>query len=439
MRKKQLTWIPLILSLCTAVILPGCGGTPTSKANSAQALPVKVIKLGQTGQSALSGKIIPDQENKVVAKSAGKVAEVKVNEGSVVKKGDVLIQLETDDLEQQVKQAESSVIAARAKLADTQAGARSQEIQGLQSAVHSAEAANNQAKAAVDTAKSAFDLAQKNYNRLRNMYDNTNTVTKEDLDRGTFEYEKARSAYEQVQAQQQAAAAQVSASQSKLDLARSGATDSTVEALQAEVSRLSAGLELAHSALTNATITAPMDGIIVKRSIQPGEMAQPGVTLLNLVKMDQVQVELSVPDTLIGKMISGAEVDVKVSNLPDKIFPGKVDFVSPVSNTNTSTFPVKVKVDNLDGQLLAGMTVEIHLKDAGQSRMEIPKSAIVKKENKTLIYIVENNTAKAVEITLEEKNQDWVYLKDGTNVKAGQQLIINPTDAITDGSTVKVE
>ncbi|MCR8629710.1 efflux RND transporter periplasmic adaptor subunit [Paenibacillus radicis (ex Xue et al. 2023)] len=439
MRRKQLTWIPVILSLCAVMVLPACGAAVSPQANAAQAISVKAIKLGQTNESGLSGKVIPDQEVKVVSKASGKVLDVKVNEGSVVKKGDVLVQLETDDLSQQLKQAESGVIAAQAKLADTQAGARSQEIQGLESAVQSAKAANDQIQAATDTAKSAFDLAQKNYNRLRNMYESSSTVSKDDMDKGTFEFDKAKSAYDQAQAQLQSSAAQVTAAKAKLDLARSGPTGNTVEALQAEVNRLNAGLELASSAFNNAAITAPMDGIIVKRSIQPGEMAQPGVTLLNLVKMDQVQIELSVPDSLIGKLKSGADVDVKISNLPDRSFAGKLNFVSPVSNANSSTFPVKVTVDNKDGLILAGMMAEVHMKEAGQNRMEIPKAALVKKDNKNYIYMIQDKTAKAVEVTTQDKNQDWVYLQDNASVKAGQQIIINPTDALTDGSTVKVE
>ncbi|TDF97744.1 efflux RND transporter periplasmic adaptor subunit [Paenibacillus piri] len=434
-----MTWIPAILSLCAVIVLPACGAADSPKANAAQAISVKSIKLGQITESGLSGKVIPDQEVKVVAKTTGKVLEVKVNEGSVVKKGDVLVQLETDDLTQQVKQAESGVIAAQAKLADTQAGARSQEIQGLESAVQSAKAANEQIKAAADTAKSAFDLAQKNYNRLRNMYDSSNSVSKDDMDKGTFEFDKAKSAYDQALAQMQSSSAQVTAAQSKLDLARSGPTGNTVEALQAEVNRLNAGLELATSALNNATIIAPMDGIIVKRSIQPGEMAQPGVTLINLVKMDQVQIELSVPDTLIGTLKSGADVSVKISNLPDKTFTGKLNFVSPVSNTNSSTFPVKVTVDNKDGLILAGMMAEVRLKDTQQSKMEIPKAALVKKDNKTYVYLIQDKTAKAVEVSVQDKNQDWVYLQQDAGIQAGQQIIINPSEALTDGSTVKVE
>ncbi|OXM83461.1 efflux RND transporter periplasmic adaptor subunit [Paenibacillus rigui] len=438
MRTKKKTWIPAILSLVVITALSGCGGTAAPKAAAAE-LPVKAIKIGQSSGSGLSGKVIPDQEVKIVAKTSGKVSEMKANEGDMVKKGDVIIQLETDDLTQQVKQAEAGVIAAQAKLADTQAGARSQEIQGLESAVQQAQGAADQAKASADSSKASFDLAQKTYNKLRNLYDTNASVTKEDMDKGTTEYEKAQAAYQSALALQQSAAAQVSAAKSKLDLARSGATGNTIEALQADVNRLNASLELANNALTNATIVAPMDGVIVKKSISVGEMAQPGVALVTLVKMDQVQIELSVPDTLIGSLKAGTDVDVKVSNVPDKTFPGKINFVSPVSNTNTSTFPVKVTAANPDGLLLAGMTAEVHLKDSKQGGLEIPKSAIVKKDNKTIVYIVQDQTAKAVEVSVEDKNADWAYMKDNASIKSGQQLIINPSEALTDGSKVKVE
>lgn len=440
MRKKQMTWIPAILSLAIAVALPGCGDAGSNAAGASSALSVKAIKLGQSGDAGFSGKIIPDQENKIVAKAGGKVADVKVVEGAVVKKGDVLVQLETDDLTSQVKQAEAGLIASKAKLADTQAGARSQEIQGLESAVQSAEAALNQVNAGVEQAKSGFDLAQKSYNRLRNMFDSTSTVTKEDMDKGTYEYEKAKAAYDQVQAQQQGAAAQVAAAKSKLELAKIGATGNTIEALQADVDRLTAGLELANNALANASIVSPIDGIVSKRSVQPGEMAQPGVVLLTVVKMDPVQVELSVPETQIGKMKAGSPVDVKVSNLPDKTFQGKIEFVSPVSNANSTTFPVKVSVSNPDGALLAGMLAEVHLKDSPQQAgLEVPKSALVKKDNKTFVYAIQGDAVKAVEVSTTDKNADWVYVKDNASLKPSVQIVINPSEQLADGSKVKVE
>ncbi|MCS7460055.1 efflux RND transporter periplasmic adaptor subunit [Paenibacillus doosanensis] len=438
MRKKQTAWLRAILSLAVVFALPGCG-VADNTAGAAQVISVQAVKLGQSVDYGLSGKIIPDQENKIVAKTSGKVAEVKVDEGAVVKKGDLLIQLETDDLISQAKQAEAGLVASKAKLADTQAGARSQEIAGLESAVQSAEASLNQVNAAVEQAKSGVDLAQKTYNRLRNKYDSTSTVTKEDMDKGTYEYEKAKAAYDQSSAQQKAAEAQVAAARSKLDLAKSGATANTIEALQADVERLAASLELSNHVLADASVISPIDGIVSQRNIQPGEMAQAGTMLLTIVKMDPVQVELSVPEAQIGKMKAGSDVEVRVLHLPDKTFAGKISFVSPVSNENSTTFPVKVTIGNPDGLLLAGMLAEVYLKDYAQNGLEVPKSALIQKDNKTFVFTIQDGTAKLIEVATTDKSADWVYVMDNPNLKGSVQIVLNPSEQLLDGSKVTIE
>ncbi|UUZ81088.1 efflux RND transporter periplasmic adaptor subunit [Paenibacillus sp. P26] len=400
---------------------------------------MKTIKLGQTADAGLSGKIIPDQEVKVVSKVSGKVSSINVEEGSKVKKGDVLLQLETDDLTQNVKQAEAGVEAAQAKLADAEAGARSQEIQGLESAVQQAQATLDTANAALDQAKAGFDLAQSTYNRLRNLYDTNSSVAKEDLEKGTLEFEKAKTAYAQAQASQKSAAAAVQGAKAKLELAKIGPTDNTVKAMRADIDRLNASLELANSALNNATITAPIDGIVVKKAIQTGEMAQPGVALFSVVAMDQVQVELSVADNLIGGIKAGTPVEVKAQNVPGKTFQGKIDFVSPVSNPNSSTFPVKVTVDNKEGSLLAGMVAEVHLQGTAQDKLEVPKSALIKKDGKTYVVKVQNGTVHLVEVKTEDKNQDSVYVTVNDQLHASESVVVSPSDKLSEGAKVKAE
>jgi HlyD family secretion protein len=438
MNKVVKVIVPVLLMLTAAGVLSGCGASGAGQTDST-GVPVQVIKLGQPVTGGLSGKIIPDQDIKIVSKAAGKVTAVNVQEGSKVKKGDVLVQLETDDLGQQVKQAESSIAAAQAKLADTQAGARTQEIQGLQSAVNAAKGAYGQATAAMEQAKAALDLSTSTYSRLRNNFDSSSGVTQEDLDKGTLDYEKAKSGYGQAQAAQQSAAAQVQGAEAKLEQAQVGPTDNTIKALQADVDRLNAGLELANSSLNNATITAPIDGIIVKKSISPGEVAQPGMQILSLVNMDQVQVELSVADSQITQVKVGMPVDVNIQNVPDKSFQGTIAFVSPVSNPNSNTFPVKVKVDNKEGLLFAGMVAEVKLNAGQQSRLEVPKGALIKKDQNEYLFTTDNNTAHLVEVKTEEKNQDWLYVQPNDKIKANQQIIVNPTDKIAEGTKVKVE
>ncbi|UUZ92763.1 biotin/lipoyl-binding protein [Paenibacillus sp. P25] len=88
MRKHNKLWVPAILTLAAVSALPGCS-TPNAQGAVADGLTVKTIKLGQTADAGLSGKIIPDQEVKVVSKVSGKVSSINVEEGSKVKKGDV--------------------------------------------------------------------------------------------------------------------------------------------------------------------------------------------------------------------------------------------------------------------------------------------------------------------------------------------------------------
>jgi HlyD family secretion protein len=229
----------------------------------------------------------------------------------------------------------------------------------------------------------------------------------------------------------------VQGASAKLEQAKVGPTGNTIKALQADVDRLNAGLELAKSALNNASIMAPIDGTIVRKSISVGEVVQPGVQILSLVNMDQVQVELSVSDDQITQMHTGMPVDVKLQNNPDSSFKGEISFVSPVSNPNSNTFPVKVKVDNKQGLLFAGMVAEVHVGAAQQSRIEVPQSAIVKKEQNEYLFISVDNKAHMVQVQTEPKNQDWVYVLSNDKIKANEQIIVNPSDKIAEGTKVK--
>ena len=437
---KQI-WLPAVLALSLAGMATGCSATPDVKANAASGAqqPVKLMKLGAATYSGYGGKIAPDQEIKIVSKISGRVSEVLVEEGAMVKKGDVLIQLETADLLQQVKQAESAVIAAQAKLDDARNGARAQELQAAESALRAAEGAYEQAQAAVEQAKAGLDLATKTYNQLQNKFDTSASVTKEDLETGTLNFEKARTGYAQAQAAAKAAAAQTDAARSKLQLTREGATENTIKAMQAEVDRLTSVLELANSSLNNATITAQADGMIVKRSIQAGEMAQAGTTLLSIVNMSQVQIELSVADTQIGQIKAGTPVQVKVPNISDNVFNGTITFVSPVSNANSNTFPVKVTVDNKDGLLFGGMVAEVYTQEAAQAKLEVPASAIIKKDGKEYVVRADNNKARIVEVKTSEKSKDWVYVEAGTQLAAGQEIVVQPDSAMSDGTALKAE
>lgn len=392
-----------------ALFAAGCSNADSAAGTVDNTPLVKVIKVGDSGKVGLisSGKIAPDEEIQVVSKLAGKVANVSVKEGAVVKKGDVLVQLEATDYIDQVRQAESGLKSAQAKLADTRAGARAEDLQRLQSGV--------------DQAKAILDTAQKSYDRMKSLYD-TGAISQADLEKASLELEKARTGYDQTK--------------SALDLSKAGATSNTIAALQAEVDRLKASVDLSRNTLGSTTITSPITGVVARRSIDPGEMASPGVPLLTIVKMDDVKVEASIPQDKINQIKVGSQVQIKVSGMESKPYTGTVDFVSPISDPNSSTFPVKIKVKNQDGSLRAGMLAEVYLSGKAESEIRLPASAVIKKENKTYVYKVDGDVVHQTEITADEAANDWVVVKGGVN--ASDQVVLNPSDSLTDGGKVRV-
>ncbi|KQL48369.1 RND transporter [Brevibacillus choshinensis] len=406
MKMKNKHW-KTIGAVLTAVSLITAGCSDSSTATTDESMPVvKTWKVASSQSGVIaSGKIAASEEIQVVSKVSGKAATVTVNEGSVVKQGQVLVTLEAADYQQQIAQAQAAIAGAQAKLRDTKAGARNEQLQQLASTV--------------EQAKASLKVAESNYNRMKALFD-SGALSAAELEKNTLDLEKARTGLDQVQAQ--------------YDLAKAGPTSDTVAALQAEVSRLNSSLELAKSSYDNTIVRAPISGIVAKRNLDPGEMAGAGSPLLVLVKMDEVKVEASVPQEQINNVKVGSSVDVKVSSLGGKVLKGNVEFVSPISDANSSSFPVKIRVPNQDGTLRAGMVAEVMLQGQVEQGTKVPTAAVLEKDGKQYIYTVDKDVVHQVEVTVSNASGDWTTVTAGVN--DNDQVVLNPTDKLAEGTKV---
>ncbi|HJV46492.1 MAG TPA: efflux RND transporter periplasmic adaptor subunit [Bacillota bacterium] len=407
-----------VLTSSFAFMETGCNSAAPASGQELSGISVKVIKLGSSTTDAnLSGKIVVDQQVKVVSKISGKIASVNAKEGTVVKKGDVIVQLETGDFEQKISQAQAAVAIAQAQLADAKAGARQPDIDQANSGISTA-------KAAIGQAKAALDNAQTNYDRTKALFD-AGAAPQSSLDSTTTDLESKKAAYSQAEAG-------LSSSQAKLDLLLAGPRPDAVKALEAAVSNAQAALDIQQSSLKDATIVAPLDGIVTEKSMNPGEMAAPGVPLLTVVNMNNVFLQVSVSQNQITQVKQGDDIDVYVDGV-EKPFKGVIDYVSPLSDATNNTFPVKIKIDNTSGALRAGMIAKVAL-DSSQKGIEVPKSALVQKDNKNYVYKLDGNIVHLVEVNPQEKDKDWVFVKNGLIAK--DQVVINPSSQLTDGAKV---
>ncbi|ODA40640.1 efflux RND transporter periplasmic adaptor subunit [Desulfosporosinus sp. BG] len=281
----------------------------------------------------MTGKIEAEDQAAVTSKISAKVAQIAVDVGSQVKQGDPIIILDTNDIQAQVRQAETAVLTAQANLSSTLAGSRPEQI--------------DQAQASLDSTKQSYDTVKTNFDRMQALYD-----------QGAASHQQLETA----QTQQVAAEAQYKSDQDQLSMLKQGATKETISIGQKQVEQAQAALEVTKTQLNNGTIVAPISGTVIAKNINAGELATPGTALVSIVNTESLYVNAYLPSRMVGQVKPGQQVIVKVSEIPDKKFEGEITVVNAEVDSLSKNVLVKVALKNPDSKLKKGMFVEIALK-----------------------------------------------------------------------------
>ncbi len=250
----------------------------------------------------------------VLSKVDGFVTQMSVVDNQVVKAGDVLVQVDDGDYETKVAQLQALVAARQAALDNLRdrVGLQHSQIARAQSDVTAAAA--EQQRAAGD-AQRFSDLLTQQY------------ATKQRADAARADAVKAQ--------------AQLDASHAALtnEQGQTQALDALVEQAQAELKAAQAQVEQAQRDRANTRITAPVSGIVGKRSVQVGQLLRPGTTLLNIVQQDTLYVEANFKETQLARMHAKQPVRFTVDAAPGVEFTGVVDSLSPASGAKFSLLP----------------------------------------------------------------------------------------------------
>lgn len=297
-KKHSLRLIGLTAAVALAAFAAGCGGNDRG-ANPSGTLEATDVDLGST--------------------LAGRVAQVRVDEGDRVQAGDTLVVLDTGLIELQRAQA----AANRASL----------------------EAQRMVAKDGLAQARQNLALADKTLERMETLVKQGN-VTQQQLDEARTRRENA--------------ALQVASARHQL------------EAIDAEAKKLDASLAVFDRQIADGSITSPIDGTVLLRVVEPGEVVTPGGATLRLADLGTLELRVYLDVEDVDRVKLGQEVKVLVDALPDKPLNGKVTWVSDEAEftpKNVQTrkarsqlvYAVKVAVANPEGALHIGMPAEIVL------------------------------------------------------------------------------
>jgi HlyD family secretion protein len=360
--------------------------------------PSKLAKVekGDLAKSVVAtGKIEPITKVEIKSKASGIVKKLYVDYGDRVKKGQVLAELDKEEILARVEQARAQLAASTASLNGTHA-----DLQ----------------RAKVDAEGPDVPLLKRAYDRAKGM-EKDGIVSASALDDAQKNYELALN-------KQNVAKAQVQVLQAKIGQA------------QAQVAQDRANLKQLEEQLSYTTIESPIDGIVLSRDVEVGDavssilvLGSSATLVMTLGDTSQVYVKGKVDESDIGKVYMGQPARIKVESFKDKTFTGKVTKISPmgVEKDNVTTFEVRVSINNPEGMLKANMTAnaEIILEEH-KNVLQIPEGSIIYDKDKKASVEVPDPKGKEgkrkVAVNIGISNGAKTELLSG--LKEGDQVVL---------------
>jgi RND family efflux transporter MFP subunit len=268
-----------------------------------------------------------------------------------------------------------------------------------------------------------------------------------------IEYAKANLAEMQRQARlQEGLFKEKVVSQDALDSA-----NSRVRIAEATLAQNEAALQMQETLLSFTEITAPFDGVVVKKMTEVGESVAPippGVNIstssgaiVAIADMNSLEAEVDVNEANVGQLAQGYPADINVQAIPNHTYKGVLRQVIPTADRTKATVTVKVSILDKDRLIKPEMSCNVTFLEppkkgddndiVPQRIVTIPKDAITTRNGKQVVFAIDNNKAREVAVITGNDLKGQVIVKSG--LSGSETLINNPAQKIVDGSSVKIK
>ncbi len=338
---------------------------------------------------------IETREIRVGSKVGGRVAEVLVREGQEVDAGQALVRFDVAELRSQLEQAVARVDQQTARLTRLERGARPEEKAQSSAATETAranlDAIRNwprqeevaQARAAVAAAQADMSNAEATYSRAEKLRENGD-LSMQEYDQAKYRMENMR--------------ARLDAEKKRLDLLLNGSRKEEIRAAEerlrqateaerlvlagprveeiadarAQLAEAKARVDQIKIQLSEGDVLSPANAVAEVISIRPGDLLAPNQTVARLLEKDQIWVRIYIPEPQLGLVKVGQKAEIKVDTFRDRTFNGVIEQINSQGEftprniqsrdeRNHQVFGVKVRIDNKEGILKAGMAAEVKL------------------------------------------------------------------------------
>jgi len=329
-----------------------------------------------------SGYVVAQRKSAVASKITSRLLEITVEEGSRVRKGDVIARLEGDDAIAARDQAKANLTVARYNL--------------------------EQAKAELEDAAVSFEREK-------------DLLSKEFTSKAQFDAAEAR--YKKAQAGVAGAEAAVKAGQA---------------ALQAAYVNLEYTLIWAPFDAVVLTKDADVGDIITPL----GAAANAKAAVVTIADMSSLQVEADVSESNLGLVRPGQPCEIHLDAIPDSRFRGVVHAIVPTVDRTKATIMVKVRFLDMNPNILPEMSAKVAFlskavsDDERKPRLAVNRSALVSRDGPTSVFVVRSDRVEETPLRLGREFGEMAEVLEG--VKQGDRIVLNPSKRLRDGSKVKL-
>ena len=332
-----------------------------------------------------SGYVVAQRKAAVATKASGRLELLNVQEGSRVKKGDLLARIDARDVEAQLAAAQANVGVARAAIASAEADQRNSAIE----------------------LRRSRDLVSQSF------------LSASALDTAVSRDERATAAINNARAGLQAAIANVNNAKVAVDFT--------------EIRAPFDGVVVTKSANVGDIVTPFSSAVDSKGAV------------VNMADLSTLEVEADVSESSLSKIVVGEPCEILLDALPDARFSGSVSRMVPTVDRSKATVTTKVRFDQLDDRILPDMSAKVSFlskkvdQAANKPTIAVSADAVVQRDGKPTVFRMktegDRTIVEAVPVTTGATYPDAVEITSG-NLKSGDKLVVKPSDKVVAGSTV---
>jgi RND family efflux transporter MFP subunit len=381
----------LVLFSAIVLLSPACkSGYPVSARNTpgSEAKEPRAVKIAHVSEISMeqtvtvTGTLAAYDQATVSAKVPGRLGTISVDLGSVVRQGQIVAQIEQQDYQLRLQQAEAALAQARARVGLSPDGKDDRIELEKTGTVRQAQALLDDAKLKLERAQ---DLVQRG------------VLARAQLDGADADYKVALSRYQDAVEE--------------------------IRNRQALVVQRRSELEIARQQLADSSISAPFDGIVQEKRASIGEYLAAGTPIVNVVRMDPLRLRAEVPERESRNVRVGQQVRVTLEGDPN-VYAGKIARISPTITAQNRVLIVEAEVRN-SGQLRPGSFARAEIVSADNSlALGVPANAVVTFAGIDKVILMQDGKALEKPVTLGRRTAEWAEVLSG--LKTGDVVVINP-------------